>query len=72
MVAGTNWGSGSSREHAAWAIAGYGIRVIISDRFADIHRGNLLNCFVLPVTVSTKFRDELLSSIKKDAGLRPI
>ena len=68
VVAGTNWGSGSSREHAAWAIAGYGIRVIISDRFADIHRGNLLNCFVLPVTVSTKFRDELLTSIKKDAG----
>ena len=45
VVAGTNWGSGSSREHAAWAIAGYGIRVVISDRFADIHRGNLLNCF---------------------------
>ena len=68
VVAGTNWGSGSSREHAAWAIAGYGIRVVISDRFADIHRGNLLNCFELPVTVSTKFRDELLASIKKDAG----
>ena len=68
VVAGTNWGSGSSREHAAWAIAGYGIRVVISDRFADIHRGNLLNCFVLPVTVSTRFRDELLASIKKDSG----
>ena len=68
VVAGTNWGSGSSREHAAWAIAGYGIRVIISDRFADIHRGNLLNCFVLPVTVSSKFRDELLASIRKDAN----
>jgi len=66
LVAGTNWGSGSSREHAAWAIAGYGIRVIISDRFADIHRGNLLNCFVLPVTVSRAFRDELLRTVLAD------
>ncbi len=63
VIAGTNWGSGSSREHAAWAIAGYGIRVVISDRFADIHRGNLLNCFVLPVTVSTAFRDELARTV---------
>lgn len=70
LVAGTNWGSGSSREHAAWAVAGYGIRVVISDRFADIHRGNLLNCFVLPVTVSTAFRDELLASINRDAATR--
>ena len=66
VIAGTNWGSGSSREHAAWAIAGYGIRVIISDRFADIHRGNLLNCFVLPVTVSTAFRDELARTVNAD------
>lgn len=70
LVAGTNWGSGSSREHAAWAVAGYGIRVVISDCFADIHRGNLLNCFVLPVTVSTAFRDELLASINRDAATR--
>ena len=70
LVAGTNWGSGSSREHAAWAVAGYGIRVVISDRFADIHRGNLLNCFVLPVTVSTAFRDELMASINRDAATR--
>ena len=70
LVAGTNWGSGSSREHAAWAVAGYGIRVVISDRFADIHRGNLLNCFVLPVTVSTAFRDELMASINHDATTR--
>ncbi len=70
LVAGTNWGSGSSREHAAWAVAGYGIRVVISDRFADIHRGNLLNCFVLPVTVSTAFRDELMASINHDAATR--
>ena len=66
VIAGTNWGSGSSREHAAWAIAGYGIRVIISDRFADIHRGNLLNCFVLPVTVSTAFRNELAQTVMND------
>ena len=70
LVAGTNWGSGSSREHAAWAVAGYGIRVVISDRFADIHRGNLLNCFVLPVTVSTAFRDELMASINRDPATR--
>ena len=48
IVGGHNWGSGSSREHAAWAIAGYGVRVVISSSFADIHRNNLLNCFVLP------------------------
>ena len=46
IVGGQNWGSGSSREHAAWAIAGYGVRVVISSSFADIHRNNLLNCFV--------------------------
>ncbi len=64
IVGGQNWGSGSSREHAAWAIAGYGVRVVISSSFADIHRNNLLNCFVLPVLVSEAFRQELLESIK--------
>lgn len=63
IVAGQNWGSGSSREHAAWAIAGYGVRVVISSSFADIHRNNLLNCFVLPVVVSTTFQQELFASI---------
>lgn len=63
IVGGRNWGSGSSREHAAWAIAGYGVRVVVSSSFADIHRGNLLNCFVLPVVVSEEFRQELLSTI---------
>ena len=63
IVAGKNWGSGSSREHAAWAIAGYGVRVVVSSSFADIHRNNLLNCFVLPVTVSPEFQQELLESI---------
>ena len=63
IVGGQNWGSGSSREHAAWAIAGYGVRVVISNSFADIHRNNLLNCFVLPVVVSEVFQQELFSSI---------
>ncbi len=66
IVAGQNWGSGSSREHAAWAIAGYGVRVVISSSFADIHRNNLLNCFVLPVIVSPEFQQELFASIAKD------
>lgn len=63
IVGGQNWGSGSSREHAAWAIAGYGVRVVISNSFADIHRNNLLNCFVLSVVVSEAFLQELFSSI---------
>jgi len=63
IVGGQNWGSGSSREHAAWAISGYGVRVVISSSFADIHRNNLLNCFVLPVIVSVDFQKELFASI---------
>lgn len=63
IIAGQNWGSGSSREHAAWAIAGYGVRVVISSSFADIHRNNLLNCFVLPVIVSPGFQQELFDTI---------
>lgn len=63
IVGGQNWGSGSSREHAAWAISGYGVRVVISSSFADIHRNNLLNCFVLPVVVSRTFQQELFESI---------
>ncbi len=66
IVGGQNWGSGSSREHAAWAISGYGVRVVISSSFADIHRNNLLNCFVLPVIVSADFQKELFASIEKD------
>ena len=67
IVGGQNWGSGSSREHAAWAIAGYGVRVVISNSFADIHRNNLLNCFVLPVIVSREFQQELFKSIAEDS-----
>jgi 3-isopropylmalate/(R)-2-methylmalate dehydratase small subunit len=67
LVAGKNFGSGSSREHAAWAIAGYGFRVVISSFFADIHKNNELNNFVLPVVVSPQFLAELFESIKADA-----
>lgn len=63
LVAGKNFGSGSSREHAAWAIAGYGFRVVISSFFADIHKNNELNNFVLPVVVSELFLKELFESI---------
>ena len=67
IVAGANWGSGSSREHAAWAIAGYGVRVVISSSFADIHRNNLLNNFVLPVIVSKEMQQELFDTIAADS-----
>lgn len=66
LVAGKNFGSGSSREHAAWAIAGYGFRVVISSFFADIHKNNELNNFVLPVVVSEPFLAELFASIAAD------
>ena len=66
LVAGKNFGCGSSREHAAWAIADYGFRVVISSFFADIHKNNELNNFVLPVTVSDDFLSELFDSIKRD------
>ena len=67
LVAGKNFGSGSSREHAAWAIAGYGFRVVISSFFADIHKNNELNNFVLPVVVSEDFLAELFQSV----GINP-
>ena len=66
LVAGRNFGNGSSREHAAWALAGYGFKVVISSFFADIHRQNELNTFVLPVTVDPDFLQELLDSIAAD------
>ena len=65
LVAGKNFGSGSSREHAAWAITGYGFRVVISSFFADIHKNNELNNFVLPVQVSESFLSELFSTINE-------
>lgn len=63
LVAGKNFGCGSSREHAAWAIAGYGFRVVISSFFADIHKNNELNNFVLPVVVTEAFLAKLFKSI---------
>lgn len=66
LVAGKNFGSGSSREHAAWAIADYGFRVVVSSFFADIHKNNELNNFVLPVVVSEQFIKELFDSIYAD------
>ena len=66
LVAGKNFGSGSSREHAAWAIADYGFRVVVSSFFVDIHKNNELNNFVLPVVVSESFLKELFDSISSD------
>ncbi len=66
LVAGKNFGCGSSREHAAWAIADYGFRVVISSFFADIHKNNELNNFVLPVVVSEGFLSRLFESINTD------
>ncbi len=70
LVAGKNFGCGSSREHAAWAIAGYGFRVVISSFFADIHKQNELNNFVLPVVVSEGFLANLFASIEADPKMR--
>lgn len=66
LVVGKNFGSGSSREHAAWAIAGYGFKAVISSFFADIHKNNELNNFVLPVVVSEKFLENLFACILKN------
>lgn len=68
LVAGKNFGSGSSREHAAWAIYDYGFRVVVSSFFADIFQGNALNNGILPVVVSPEFLEKIFTSIEKDAG----
>ena len=70
LVAGKNFGSGSSREHAAWAIAGYGFRVVVSSFFADIHKHHELNNLVLPVVVSEGFLAELFASIKENPKMK--
>lgn len=72
LVAGKNFGCGSSREHAAWAIADYGFRIVISSFFADIHKNNELNNFVLPVQVSERFLEHLFDSIKSDPNTEVI
>lgn len=66
LVGGRNFGSGSSREHAAWAIYDYGFRCVISSFFADIFKGNSLNIGILPVTVSPEFLHKIFSAIEAD------
>ncbi|WP_106829608.1 3-isopropylmalate dehydratase small subunit [Parabacteroides pacaensis] len=66
LVAGKNFGSGSSREHAAWAVAGYGFRVVVSSFFADIFKNNSLNNGLLPVVVSAEFLAEIFAEAAKD------
>ena len=66
LVAGKNFGSGSSREHAAWAIYDYGFRCVVSSFFADIFKNNSLNIGILPVQVSPAFLDKILRAIETD------
>lgn len=66
LVGGRNFGSGSSREHAAWAIYDYGFRCVVSSFFADIFKNNSLNIGILPVTVSPAFLDKIFTAIEKD------
>ena len=66
LVAGKNFGSGSSREHAAWALGGYGFKVIISSFFADIFQNNALNNGILPIVISEAFLQELFDAIEKN------
>lgn len=68
LVAGKNFGSGSSREHAVWAIYDYGFRVVISSFFADIFKNNSLNNGLLPIVVPDKFLNELLNQIRRNPG----
>lgn len=67
LVAGKNFGSGSSREHAAWAIGGYGFKVVVSSFFADIFRNNALNNGILPVVISDDFLSELFASSRENS-----
>lgn len=67
LVGGRNFGSGSSREHAAWSVYDFGLRCVISSAFADIFKNNCLNVGVLPVQVSAEFADELFAAIEADA-----
>jgi len=69
LVAGKNFGSGSSREHAAWAIDGYGFKVVVSSFFADIFRNNSLNNGVLPVVVSPEFLAEIFNAVNTDPSV---
>lgn len=66
LVGGKNFGSGSSREHAAWAIYDYGFRVVVSSFFADIFKNNSINVGILPVQVTPEFLDKIFSAIEAD------
>ncbi len=66
LVGGTNFGSGSSREHAAWAIYDYGFRAVVSSFFADIFKNNAINMGILPVQVSPAFLEQIFSAIEAD------
>ncbi|WP_207784728.1 3-isopropylmalate dehydratase small subunit [Marinifilum breve] len=68
LVAGKNFGSGSSREHAAWAVHDYGFKVVVSSFFADIFRNNALNNGVLPVVVSPEFLSKVFAAVEADNG----
>lgn len=69
LVAGKNFGSGSSREHAAWAIDGYGFKVVVSSFFADIFQNNSLNNGVLPVVISPEFLAEIFNAVNADPSV---
>ena len=68
LVGAKNFGSGSSREHAAWAIYDYGFRVVVSSFFADIFKGNALNNGLLPVVVTPEYLQKIFDTIEKDAN----
>ena len=72
LIAGDNFGCGSSREHAAWALADYGFRVVISSFFADIFKGNALNNGILPIQVTKDFLEILFQEVKKDPSVELI
>ncbi|MDR0412257.1 MAG: 3-isopropylmalate dehydratase small subunit [Dysgonamonadaceae bacterium] len=69
LVAGKNFGSGSSREHAAWAIAGYGFKVVVSSFFADIFRNNAMNNFLLPVVVTEPFLAAVFAGVTENPAM---
>ena len=72
MVAGNNFGCGSSREHAAWALADYGFKVVISSFFADIFKGNALNNGILPIQVTPQNLQRIFSAIDKDNSVEAV
>ncbi|RNC85918.1 MAG: 3-isopropylmalate dehydratase small subunit [Balneola sp.] len=69
LIAGENFGCGSSREHAAWALVDYGFKAVVSSYFADIFKGNALNNGLLPVQVSPEFLAQLLSMVTEDPSV---